>query len=155
VCSSDLRKGEIVGTVPIQAGHSRMVEVIAPRDVTVSLPLGQADRVALQQVWQLPDELVAPVNQNQPVGQLIVRQGERVLQTVPLVAAATVPVAATPWDTLSSWVFPGMVTASLLSLVRLKAWRRRRTRRVPPPFVPQGSAAKRNPVKRRRFPHAS
>ncbi|MEB3220935.1 MAG: D-alanyl-D-alanine carboxypeptidase family protein [Candidatus Sericytochromatia bacterium] len=149
------RKGEIVGTVPIQAGHTRMVEVIAPRDVTVSLPLGQADRVALQQVWQLPDELVAPVNQNQPVGQLIVRQGERVLQTVPLVAAATVPVAATPWGTLTSWVFPGMVTASLLSLVRLKAWRRRRTRRVPPPFVPQGSAQKRNPVKRRRFPYAS
>jgi D-alanyl-D-alanine carboxypeptidase (penicillin-binding protein 5/6) len=150
------RKGEIVGTVPIQAGHSRMVEVIAPRDVTVSLPVGQADRVALQQVWQLPDELVAPVNQNQPVGQLIVRQGERVLQTVPLVAAATVPVASTPWDALTSWVFPGMITASLLSLVRLKGWRRRRrARRVAPPLVQRSQGPKRNPVKRKRFPHAS
>ena len=29
------KKGEIVGTVPITAGYNRMVEVVAPRDVTV------------------------------------------------------------------------------------------------------------------------
>jgi D-alanyl-D-alanine carboxypeptidase (penicillin-binding protein 5/6) len=120
------REGEIVGTVPIHAGSSRVVEVIAPRDVTVSVPKGQTERIALQQVWQLPDALVAPVNVRQPVGQLIVRQGDRVLQNVPLVAAASVTVAVTPWETLTSWFFPGMLTASLLSLWRFKGLRRRR-----------------------------
>lgn len=136
------KKGEIVGTVPIQAGGARMVEVIAPRDVTVCLPRGSADKNSLQQVWQLPDELIAPVSENQPVGQLIVRQGERVLQTVPLVAATSVPVASSPWETLTSWFFPGMLAASVLSLVRLQDVQRRRkvkrrVRRMPQP-LPNG-----------------
>ncbi|MEB3197004.1 MAG: D-alanyl-D-alanine carboxypeptidase family protein [Candidatus Sericytochromatia bacterium] len=148
------KEGEIVGTVPIQAGSSRMVEVIAPRDVTVSLPKGHFDRTALQQVWQLPDELVAPVNQRQPVGQLIVRQGERVLQTVPLVAASAVPIAASPWELLSSWFFPGMVTASLLSLMRLKGLRRRRLN-ASLDKLPKAAGNKRNPLARESFPRAS
>lgn len=125
------KEGEIVGTVPIHAGNSRVVEVIAPHDVSVSVPKGQADRIALQQVWQLPDALVAPVNVRQPVGKLIVRQGDRVLQNVPLVAAASVAVAVTPWETLSAWFFPGMLTASLLSLWRFKGLRRRRFAKAP------------------------
>lgn len=125
------KEGEIVGTVPIHAGESRVVEVIAPRDVSVCVPKGEVDRIALQQVWQLPDALVAPVNVRQPVGKLIVRQGDRVLQSVPLVAASAVAVAATPWETLSAWFFPGMLTASLLSLWRFKGLRRRRFAKAP------------------------
>jgi D-alanyl-D-alanine carboxypeptidase len=130
------KKGEVVGTVPIQSGYNRVVEVIAPRDVSVCLPRGAADKNSLQQVWQLPDELVAPIDENQPVGQLIVRQGDRVLQTVPLVAAQAVPVAASPWENISSWFLPGAVAASVLSLFRLQEVRRRRrakkrTRRLP------------------------
>lgn len=125
------RKGEVVGTVPIQAGSNRVVEVIAPRDVSVCLPKGAVDRANLQQVWQLPDELTAPVEENQPVGKLIVRQGESVLTTVPLVAAASVPVAAGAWDHISSWFFPGMLAASVLSLFRLQEVRKKkRVRRV-------------------------
>jgi D-alanyl-D-alanine carboxypeptidase (penicillin-binding protein 5/6) len=130
------RKGEVVGTVPIQAGYNRVVEVISPRDVTVCLPRGAVESANLQQVWQLPDELTAPVNENQPVGQLIVRQGDKVLTTVPLVAAQAVPVAATPWEHISSWFFPGMLAASVLSLFRLQEVRkqkkvRRRVRKMP------------------------
>lgn len=148
------KKGEIVGTVPIQAGGSRMVEVITPRDVTVCLPRGSADKSSLQQVWQLPDELIAPVDENQPVGQLIVRQGERVLHTVPLVAAASVPVASSPWETLTSWFFPGMLAASVLSLVRWQDVRRRRkvkrrVRRMPQP-LPNG--ARQNPKTGKVYP---
>lgn len=120
------KKGEVVGTVPIQSGYNRVVEVIAPRDVTVCVPRGSADKANLQQVWQLPDELNAPIDENQPVGQLIVRQGERVLQTVPLVAAQAVPVAASPWENISSWFLPGALAASMLSLFRLQEIRRRR-----------------------------
>lgn len=130
------KKGEVVGTVPIQSGYNRVVEVIAPRDVTVCLPRGSADKANLQQVWQLPDELTAPIDENQPVGQLIVRQGDKVLQTVPLVAAQAVPVAASPWENMSSWFLPGALAASVLSLFRLQEVRRRRrakkrTRRLP------------------------
>jgi D-alanyl-D-alanine carboxypeptidase (penicillin-binding protein 5/6) len=136
------KKGEVVGTVPIQSGYNRVVEVVAPRDVTVCLPKGSADKANLQQVWQLPDELTAPIDENQPVGQLIVRQGERVLQTVPLVAAQAVPVAASPWENISSWFLPGALAASVLSLFRLQEVRRRRrakkrTRRLPAKAVNQ------------------
>ena len=120
------KKGEVVGTIPIQSGYNRVVEVIAPRDVTVCLPKGSSDKSNLQQVWQLPDELTAPIDENQPVGQLIVRQGERVLQTVPLVAAQAVPVAASPWENISSWFLPGALAASMVSLFRLQEVRRRR-----------------------------
>ena len=144
------KEGEIVGTVPIHGGSSRVVEVIAPRDVMVSVPRGQAERIALQQVWQLPDALVAPVSVRQPVGQLIVRQGERVLQNVPLVAASAVAVAATPWDTLTSWFFPGMLTASLLSLWRFKGLRRRRFANVPVLKNPSAASKSVSTIPRRR-----
>ncbi|MFP5502262.1 MAG: D-alanyl-D-alanine carboxypeptidase family protein, partial [Candidatus Sericytochromatia bacterium] len=103
------RRGEVVGTVPIQAGSNRVVEVIAPRDVSVCLPRGTVDSANLQQVWQLPDELVAPVEENQTVGKLIVRQGDKVLTSVPLVAATAVPIASGAWEHISSWFFPGML----------------------------------------------
>lgn len=136
------RRGEIVGTVPINAGFNRMVEVVAPRDVTVCLPRGTAEKANLQQVWQLPDQLNAPVDLNQPVGQLIVKHNEKVLATVPLVAAQAVPAAASSWDHFSSWFFPGMLAASVLSLFRLQGGRRkapksrRRVKRMPPRPVP-------------------
>ncbi|MFN3431260.1 MAG: D-alanyl-D-alanine carboxypeptidase family protein [Candidatus Sericytochromatia bacterium] len=136
------KKGEIVGTVPIKSGSNRMVEVVAPRDVTVVLPRGTAERANLQQVWQLPDQLNAPVDLNQPVGQLIVKHNEKVLATVPLVAAQAVPAAASTWEHISSWFFPGMLAASVLSLFRLQGGRRkarkvkRRVKRMPPRPVP-------------------
>jgi D-alanyl-D-alanine carboxypeptidase (penicillin-binding protein 5/6) len=114
-----VRRGEIVGTVPIQAGSARVVEVIAPRDVQVSVARGALDLQALQQVWQLPDELRAPVDQNQPVGQLVVRHGARVLQTVPLVAAQAVPLGMLQWGSLSSLIFPGVGLAGLLTATRI------------------------------------
>ncbi|HEY9720482.1 MAG TPA: D-alanyl-D-alanine carboxypeptidase family protein [Oscillatoriaceae cyanobacterium] len=123
------RKGEVVGTVPIQSGYNRVVEVVAPQDVSVTLPRGTAEKASLQQVWQLPDQMSAPINQNQQVGQLVVRDGNQVLTKVPLVAAEAVPVAASPWAHISSWFFPGMLAASLLSLLRLQNVRRRRKRR--------------------------
>jgi D-alanyl-D-alanine carboxypeptidase (penicillin-binding protein 5/6) len=136
------KKGEIVGTVPINAGYNRMVEVVAPRDVMVCLPRGTAEKANLQQVWQLPDQLNAPVDLNQPVGQLIVKHGEKVLATVPLVAAQAVPAASGNWDHFSSWFFPGMLAASVLSLFRLQGGRRRvkkvkrRVKRTAPRPVP-------------------
>lgn len=123
------RRGEVVGTVPIQSGYNRVVEVVAPHDVSVTLPRGTAEQTSLQQVWQLPDQMNAPVSQNQQVGQLVVRDGDQVLTKVPLVAAEAVPVAASPWAHISSWFFPGMLAASLLSLLRLQGVRRRRKRR--------------------------
>jgi hypothetical protein len=114
-----VRRGEIVGTVPIQAGSARVVEVIAPRDVQVSVARGALDLQALQQVWQLPDELRAPVDQNQTVGQLVVRHGARVLQTVPLVAAQAVPLGMLQWGSLSSLIFPGVGLAGLLTATRI------------------------------------
>lgn len=135
------KKGEIVGTVPINAGFNRMVEVVAPRDVMVCLPKGTSEKANLQQVWQLPDQLNAPVDLNQPVGQLIVKHGEKVLATVPLVAAQAVPAASGSWDHFSSWFFPGMLAASVLSLFRLQGRRKarkvkRRVKRVAPRPVP-------------------
>ncbi|MOA53896.1 hypothetical protein D3C78_1774240 [compost metagenome] len=80
---------------------------------------------------------------NQPVGQLIVKHNEKVLTTVPLVAAQAVPAAASTWEHLSSWFFPGMLAASVLSLFRLQGGRRkptrkvkRRVKRMPPRPVP-------------------
>lgn len=134
------KRGEVLGTVPVAGGNGRTVEVIAPRDVAVTLPKSIAKEAELQQLWQLPSELAPPIGENQPIGQLQIRHGERTLASVPLVAAAGVSVAQGTWDTFSAWVFPGMIAASVLSMLRLRkpggGGRRAVPRKLPAPSAP-------------------
>lgn len=126
------RRGEVLGTVPVAGGNGRTVEVVAPRDVAVTLPKAIAKHAELQQVWQLPSELAPPIDENQPIGQLQIRHGDRTLANVPLVAASQVTVAQASWETFSAWVFPGMIAASVLSVLRLRKPGPRRRRRPRP-----------------------
>lgn len=119
------KQGEVVGSVPVRAGYNRSVEVVAPGDVRVSVPKGTANGAMLQQDVQLPEELPAPVDDRQAVGQLIVRQDARVLMSMPLVAAQAVPLASGAWVNLGAWVFPGSLAFAALGLVRWRELRRR------------------------------
>lgn len=119
------KAGEVVGTVPVRAGYNRAVEVVAPGDVRVCVPKGTATSAQLQQDVQLPEEVPAPVEDRQAVGQLVVRQDARVLMAMPLVAAQAVPLATGAWVNLGAWVFPGSLAFAAFGLVRWRELRRR------------------------------
>jgi D-alanyl-D-alanine carboxypeptidase (penicillin-binding protein 5/6) len=82
--------GVEIGSVRIFGGIVPRVPVTGDRAITVTLPKGERGAFRLAVVYQGP--VPAPVLKGETVAALEVRNGDEVYQTVPLVAAADVPV---------------------------------------------------------------
>lgn len=81
-------KGREVTTADVQGGDAGEVGLIAPKQLTVTLPAGAAPQMAARVVYQGP--IRAPIKAGQHVADLVITSPDVPAQRLPLVAAADV-----------------------------------------------------------------
>jgi D-alanyl-D-alanine carboxypeptidase (penicillin-binding protein 5/6) len=85
------KSGDKVGTAQVQLGRSSEVPLVAPRDLSVTVPAAlQVTNKPMTMKVRYQGPLVAPISKGQEVAQLIVSTGDGPPQVVPLVAGADV-----------------------------------------------------------------
>ena len=82
------KKGKRIETAEVQLGDERQVGLVAPRDLTVTLPAGLGGSMKLAVVYNGP--LKAPLKAGQHVADLVVTTGDTPPQMLPLVAESDV-----------------------------------------------------------------
>src|SRR5512143_1048943 len=82
------KKGSVLTQAPVWKGAAREVKAGVNQDVAVSVAAGEADKLVAQIV--LKPTLIAPVKQGDVIGKVEVRQGDKVIKQVDLVALETV-----------------------------------------------------------------
>lgn len=85
------KAGDKVGTAQVQMGSSSVVQLVAPRDLAVSVPAGLSlsnKPVTMKIRYEGP--LMAPLARGQEVAQLVITTGDTSPQMVPLVAGEDV-----------------------------------------------------------------
>jgi serine-type D-Ala-D-Ala carboxypeptidase (penicillin-binding protein 5/6) len=97
--------GDTVRALDVWKGSLDAVKVGARRDLLVTVPKGQADRLKAELLSEQP--LVAPLKQGQQVGTLRVLLDDKALAEFPLVTLEPVAQAGLLgrlWDTLRLWI---------------------------------------------------
>lgn len=97
------KKGATIDTAEVQLGDESQVGLVAPRDLSVTLPGGAAGAMQVKVVYDGP--IKAPIKAGQHIADLVVSTPDTPPQTMPLVAAADVGEAG----------FFGRVWAAILS----------------------------------------
>jgi D-alanyl-D-alanine carboxypeptidase (penicillin-binding protein 5/6) len=82
------QKGTVLTQVPVWKGAAREVKAGVTQDVAVSVAAGEADKLVAQIVPK--PTLIAPVKQGDVIGKVEVRQGDKVIKQVDLVALESV-----------------------------------------------------------------
>lgn len=82
------KAGAKVGEAQVQLGGSGTVDLVAPRDLAVTLPAGLGGSYSMKIRYQGP--LKAPIAKGQEVAKLVITTGDTAPQTVPLVAGQEV-----------------------------------------------------------------
>lgn len=77
-------KGQKVETAQVQVGDEDSINLIAPRDLAVTIPAGLGSDVKLSVVYDGP--IKAPIKAGQHIADLVVRTADTPPQTMPLVA---------------------------------------------------------------------
>ena len=87
-----LKQGAAVGDAAVQKGAVKSVQAIASADASALVKRGEEKsvRVSFNEAT-----LTAPIKKGQPVGTIIVQQGDKTIAKIPAVAAASV--APQPW----------------------------------------------------------
>ena len=87
------RRGAVVSSVAVSGGTSDSVQAVAVDDLRIVVKRAEDKGVAVEA--RAPKLLPAPVRQKQPLGEVVIRQGDRELGRVGVVADRDVP--ATGW----------------------------------------------------------
>lgn len=82
------KKGQKVETAEVQGGAEDHVSLVAPRDLSVTIPSGMGSEMKVSVVYDGP--IKAPIKAGQPIGSLIVRTADTPPQVVPLIAEKAV-----------------------------------------------------------------
>jgi D-alanyl-D-alanine carboxypeptidase (penicillin-binding protein 5/6) len=83
------QQGAKVGTAQVQLGSSSSVDLVAPRNLAVTVPAGLATGATNMKI-RYDGPLMAPIVKGQEVAQLVITTGETPPQVVPLVAGEDV-----------------------------------------------------------------
>ncbi len=83
-----VKKGVQIETAEVQLGDEKQVGLVAPRDLTVTLPGGAASNMTVKVVYNGP--VKAPIKAGQHIADLVVTTPDTPPQSMPLVAAADV-----------------------------------------------------------------
>ncbi|WP_347487522.1 D-alanyl-D-alanine carboxypeptidase family protein [Desulfoscipio sp. XC116] len=78
------QSGERIKTVKVGKGTIDQVGVIAGADIAMAVPKGQKQNYRGQAL--LPEEITAPLNKGQKVGDFVLLEGDKEVQRVPLLA---------------------------------------------------------------------
>jgi D-alanyl-D-alanine carboxypeptidase (penicillin-binding protein 5/6) len=81
--------GARVGTAQVQMGSSSSVDLVAPRNLAVTVPAGLSSGASAMKI-RYTGPLVAPIAKGQQVAELVVTTGDTPPQIVPLVAGEEV-----------------------------------------------------------------
>lgn len=90
-----------IGSISVVEGVNNQVSVFSHRPVTLVIPKGQLNTVKVN--MEIPHSIPAPVERLQQVGELEVKIGAKVIETVPVVTAASVPKEGF-WRRFWNWV---------------------------------------------------
>ncbi|MET0360658.1 MAG: D-alanyl-D-alanine carboxypeptidase family protein [Sphingobium sp.] len=82
------KKGAEVETAEVQGGSSAKVQLVAPKNMAMTLPVSANDNLKVSVVYDGP--IKAPIAKGQQIAELVVRTGDGETQTMPLVAGAAV-----------------------------------------------------------------
>ncbi|RIA45823.1 D-alanyl-D-alanine carboxypeptidase (penicillin-binding protein 5/6) [Hephaestia caeni] len=96
-------KGKQVSTAEVQMGDAGTVGLVAPRDLTVTVPSGALPAMQAKVVYAGP--IKAPIKAGQHIADLVIQMPDTGPQTVPLVAASDVGEAGffrRAWNGLTS-----------------------------------------------------
>ncbi len=92
------RRGASIGDVPVSGANGEVIKAIATDDLRLLLKRADEKSVAVEA--RIPRLVAAPVQRQQPLGEIVVRRGEQELGRVPVVADREV--AASGW---LSWLW--------------------------------------------------
>lgn len=128
--------GSLQGEIQVAQGRVHRVPVMAESSFAITRPKDGPQKVTV--VPKLKSEVRAPVAQGEQVGVLEVRDGEKVLGTVPLVTKESVDVQPSLWETFSNWaaivlkwlviVFAGLLAFRMVVKTIRRALRKHRRR---------------------------
>ncbi|MEH6756648.1 MAG: D-alanyl-D-alanine carboxypeptidase family protein [Parasphingorhabdus sp.] len=82
------KKGAQVQTAEVQMGDSSTVELVAPKDLSATLPKGSDGKLTMKVVYNGP--IKAPIAKGQRIATLLVSTGDAGTQRMPLVAGEAV-----------------------------------------------------------------
>lgn len=98
------KKDDAVATPEVWKGKARQVKLGFARDVWLTVPKGQADK--LKPVLERRQPLVAPIQQGQELGRMKLMLNDKPVADLPVVALETVEVAGIfgrAWDAMRLW----------------------------------------------------
>ncbi len=98
------KKGDVVGSVRVQQGSARSINVVAPQDIAVTYPSGSTPTYTLKISYDGP--VKAPFKAGTPVARLVIANPDTGPQIVPLAAAQDVSEAGffrSAWNGLLSF----------------------------------------------------
>ena len=84
------KKGVEITKAPVQMGSSSEVQLVAPRDLAVTIPAGLSINQKMKVTVRYDGPIKAPIKKGQEVAQLVVTTPDTQPQIVPLVAGADV-----------------------------------------------------------------
>ncbi len=82
------KKGDIVGSIPIEKGKKENLEIILDRDSCILLPKGRKSEI--DKKLNYPEFLIAPIVQGSIVGELIIRVDGKEVDKIDLIAKTTI-----------------------------------------------------------------
>ncbi|HEY9900154.1 MAG TPA: D-alanyl-D-alanine carboxypeptidase family protein [Pantanalinema sp.] len=124
--------GQAMADAKVAGGARGSVKAVLAQAVALSVPKG-GKKPEVSPSIRLSPSLKAPVKAGQPVGTYELRQGDRLLASTPLVAAADVPVGGLELGDLGAvfgWFLKGgALSVALFSAFRWRGMRRRGRRK--------------------------
>lgn len=82
------KKGTKIQLAEVQLGNASTVNLVAPKDMSVTLPKGSEGNMTMTVTYDGP--IKAPIAKGQEIGQLVIKTDDAGVQTVPLVAGEAV-----------------------------------------------------------------
>lgn len=84
-----INKGDLIGTLEIEKGMERKVDIVAPQPFSVLVRRG-SNTESIHYELDMDESVKAPVVQGQPIGKLMVYQGDLLMKEYELLAPATI-----------------------------------------------------------------
>jgi D-alanyl-D-alanine carboxypeptidase (penicillin-binding protein 5/6) len=117
-------KGHVMATVPIRFQQGATLKLKASRTVRRIVLRGHRDAVTVKVV--APDHVAGPIRGGQRLGRVEVKQGGKLVATVPLIAGAALPAANLTQKTKSWAGTPWVLVGALVAIVGTFLLARRR-----------------------------
>ncbi|GIP15207.1 D-alanyl-D-alanine carboxypeptidase [Paenibacillus montaniterrae] len=84
-----INKGEVIGSLEIEKGMERKLDIVAPQPYSVLVKRG-SNTDQIHYVLDMDESIKAPVIEGQPIGKLMIYQGDSLVKEYELLSPATI-----------------------------------------------------------------